>query len=272
MSYASGRRRDRQEAKKQLVEIRDNANQVLVIHYSCERFNDRDQTKSPRITSIAVRNLMTAQTKSFSIHEFAERDRKIVPEEIGDHYDRLEKCMLKEFFDYAKNRENYIWLHWNMRDSNYGFEALERRFKVHGGEPFSIHEAVRRDLARVLVRLYGPKYIGHRRLKKLAEKNHISMKDFLLGEEEAQAFDEKQYVALHLSTLRKVQIISDIAIGAADDKLKTDASKKEVYGGNFAFWMEKAKDHPRHVGILGAVASIAGFILYVLNLLWNLLW
>ena len=265
MSYASRRRRSRQEAKTQLVEIRENANQVLVIHYSCESFYDRDQTKSHRITSIAVRNLMTAQTKSFSIHKFAELDGKIAPQEIDRHYDQLEKCVLEKFFVYAKPRENCIWLHWNMRDSNYGFEALEHRFKVHGGEPFSIPEAVRRDLARLLKELYGPKYIGHHRLEMLARKNDISMRDFLSGKEEAEAFDKRQYVALHLSTLRKVQVISDIAFGAADDTLTTDANKREVYGSNLAFLMEKAREHwlvwlvVVGLGILGAVASIVEF-------------
>ena len=40
------------------------------------------------------------------------------------HYDELEKRILTAFFEYAKGRLDYTWLHWNMRDSNYGFAAL----------------------------------------------------------------------------------------------------------------------------------------------------
>ena len=69
MSRASERLRLRREAKKQLAKISDNRNNVVVIHYSCESFYDRPDGTSPRITSIAVRNLATGQTESFSIHQ-----------------------------------------------------------------------------------------------------------------------------------------------------------------------------------------------------------
>ena len=54
---------------------------VWVIHYSCESFYDRPNGQSPRITSIAVRKLNSAQTRSFSIHQVAER-RKVPSDEI----------------------------------------------------------------------------------------------------------------------------------------------------------------------------------------------
>lgn len=46
---------------------------TVVIHYSCESFYERDNPRSPRVTSIALRNLDSGQTKSFSIHLVAER-------------------------------------------------------------------------------------------------------------------------------------------------------------------------------------------------------
>ena len=160
MGDTSRRIRRHREARKQLAEVFEKEDRVLSIHYSCESFYDRGEAESPRITSIAVRNLATAQTKSFSIHQIAERDGKVLPEQIDGHYDQLEKGMLGEFFSYAKNHEEYLWLHWNMRDANYGFEALEHRFKVHDGTPFGIPESFRRDLARLLIELYGVNYIA----------------------------------------------------------------------------------------------------------------
>ena len=71
MSKASERLRHHREGKKQLVKIINNPNDVVVIHYSCESFYDRPDGTSPRITSIAVRNLATGQTESFSIHQIA---------------------------------------------------------------------------------------------------------------------------------------------------------------------------------------------------------
>ena len=71
------------EAKKQLTDVCGKQNRILVIHYSCESFYDRGEAESPRITSIAVRNLATAQAKSFSIHQLAERDGGVLREDIG---------------------------------------------------------------------------------------------------------------------------------------------------------------------------------------------
>ena len=63
----------------------------VVIHYSCESFYDRKNPRSPRITSIAIRNLESGQTKSFSIHLVAERRGLL--DSIEQHYDLLEKEM-----------------------------------------------------------------------------------------------------------------------------------------------------------------------------------
>ena len=106
---------------------------IWVIHYSCESFYDRPEGRSPRITSIAVRSLNSGQTRSFSIHQVAERGR--VPHgEIVDRYDELERRMLDEFFDHIGGHRNMHYLHWNMRDINFGFAAIEHRYRVLGGD------------------------------------------------------------------------------------------------------------------------------------------
>jgi hypothetical protein len=33
------------------------------------------------------------------------------------------------------------YVHWNMRDVNYGFQAIEHRFRVLGGEPYIVEDA-----------------------------------------------------------------------------------------------------------------------------------
>ena len=63
------------------------------------------------------------------------------------------------------------------------------------------------DLARLLINIYGSDYIEHSRLEKLVERNCITNTDFLAGKEEASAFDNKEYIKLHQSTLRKVDVI-----------------------------------------------------------------
>jgi hypothetical protein len=146
---------------------------VLVVHYSCESFYDRADGRTPRVTSIAVRNLASGQTQSFSIHKVAEQ-RHIPLADITGRYDELEKAMLDEFFDFVRTHQNFVWMHWNMRDINYGFQAIEHRYTVLGGTPIRIEEGRKFDLARELIAIYGVGYIGHPRLESLVEKNKIT--------------------------------------------------------------------------------------------------
>jgi len=260
---ASNRARRRRAAKAELVRLFHAPQSVLAIHYSCESFYDRPDGSSPRITSIAVRNLGSGQTVSFSIHQLAERDKKIKDEEIESSYDDLEKKMLKEFYDYVERNRHCIWLHWNMRDVNYGFAALAHRFKVLGGkEPSEIPESQLCDLARLLVGLYGVGYIGHPRLARIIEKNKISDKDFLTGEDEAKAFINKQYVKLHQSTLRKVDILTNLAERVHDGTLRTNATRSEIYGSELAYLVQLCQEHWFFVIIafVGSVASVIGLI------------
>jgi hypothetical protein len=62
------RRLSRKRALEEIDRIMDHPEDVLVIHYSCESFYDRDDGKTPRVTSIAVRNLDSGQTESYFPH------------------------------------------------------------------------------------------------------------------------------------------------------------------------------------------------------------
>ena len=258
--------RRRREAKGQLAQLYDHPQNVLTIHYSCESFYDRPDGSSPRITSIAVRNLSSGLTSSFSIHQVAERDKKLNPEEIYTNYDVYERQMLDEFYDFVDRHKHCSWLHWNMRDINYGFAALAHRSQVLGGKSVDIPDTNLVDLARLLVGIYGVGYIGHPRLERLVEKNKITSLNFLSGKDEAQAFDQKAYVKLHQSTLRKVDILANIAERTVDGTLKTNARRKDIYGSNIAYAMELIKEHWIFVLIafIGSVASIVGLALYLL--------
>lgn len=230
-------------AKEHLDRVFQPPEHTVVVHYSCESFYDRNNNpKSPRVTSIAVRNLDTGQTKSFSIHLIAERCRLL--ESIEKHYDQLEKEMLESFFDAIRERSHCKWLHWNMRDVNYGFEALENRLRALNGKSVTnVAEDKRVDLSRILVGIYGVGYIAHPRLESLMQHNSITARDFLTGKQEADAFENKQFVKLHQSTLRKVDVLANIASRAHAGDLKTLASWWEVNGRSLKSICELAKEH-----------------------------
>lgn len=240
-------------AKHQLNELFQTPEHVVVIHYSCESFYDRDNPRSPRVTSIAIRNLDTGQTKSFSIHLVAER--RNVLDSIDEHYDELEREMLDGFFQAVRERQHCRWLHWNMRDANYGFEALENRIRALGGQPVAnVPEEKRVDLSRILVAIYGVGYIGHPRIEKLMEKNSITAKDFLTGKQEADAFENKQFLKLHQSTLRKVDIFANFAERAHAGRLKSLATWWQMNGRSVKAVGEWAREH----WLIGSIIVVIG--------------
>ena len=249
----------RRQARQELSSLFAAAKSVVVIHYSCESFYDRTDGTSPRVTSIAVRNLESGQTQSFSIHQMAEK-RKVKADQIAAQYNDLEKRMLNAFFEYAKTHQRSRWLHWNMRDINFGFAALEHRSQVLGGNVVTIPEENRSDLSRILIAIYGVGYTGHPRLDSLMATNKISARDFLVGADEARAFDAGEYVKLHQSTLRKVDVLANLAERAENGSLQTNATWWEMHGGTLAAAGEWLREHwiVSTVSALGTLAA-AGY-------------
>lgn len=252
------RLKNRRKASDRLSANLKQREHVLVVHYSCESFYDRADGRTPRVTSIAVRNLASGQTQSFSIHKVAEQ-RHIPLADIAGKYDELEKAMLDEFFDFVRTHQNFVWMHWNMRDINYGFQAIEHRYTVLGGTPIRIEEGRKFDLARELIAIYGVGYIGHPRLESLVEKNKITNRDFLVGAQEAAAFENKEFVRLHQSTLRKADILANIAERAANDSLSTNATWRERYGFHPSVIVEVLKEHWVYslLGLFALIFSLA---------------
>ena len=142
--------------------------------------------------------------------------------------------MLCDFFDYVKEQaagdNSAKWLHWNMRDANYGFAALEHRFSVLGGIPFNIRDTDKVDLAVLLKEIYGRNYVPHPRFESLVNLNKLSMIGFMNGAAEAEAFDKREYAKLHQSTLKKVDLIAEVATFVVAGDLKTSATRRHQYG------------------------------------------
>lgn len=232
MFFTSKRLEERKEGLDLLNEIQKDKNKSVIIHYSCESFIT-SHGRTPRITSICVRYLGTAQTKSFSIHLQAQFDKKDFNNLSLEDYDKIERKMLDEFYKFAKEHKDFKWVHWNMRDSNYGFDAIANRYKILGGKVFIIDEDRRYDLPRILGKIftYGyEKNSPNGRLLNLAKRNNITTHDALKGADESDAFNNKEYLKLHKSTLRKVDIIETIIDRTDKNELKIAVGKRKVYG------------------------------------------
>ena len=256
MDSVKNRIRAHKNAKKEINDIINKREYVLIIHYSCEGFNDVFESKTPRIASIVVKNFDNGQTKSFSVDTTAEKEN-LGTSRIMQNYDSLEKIFLDDFFAYVKEHPQNYWINWNMRNIKYGFEAINQRYRVLGGAPFEIDENHRLDLSRIFDELYGEKYIKDSKLIALAQKNNFNQSDLLNGKEEAEAFQNGEFAKIHLSTLRKVELIDKYLRHSSENRLKTDTSIKQIYGLTPQGIFELAKEN----WVISLVFTIIGIII-----------
>jgi len=170
--------------------------------------------------------------------------------------------MLDEYFKYIEKREQYTFVHWNMRDINYGFSAIEHRYQVLGGSPFKISDEKKLDFAIALIDIYSKSYSKHGdygRFYNLIEINSITSRAMLKGKEEADAFEDEKFIELHQSTLRKVNCLSDILYKTLDKSLATEATFGEIYGVYPKALIEYIRDHWLW-GLIVMVVIVFGFI------------
>ena len=116
---------------------------TLAIHYA------NDGWKSSRIAAIAVNDLRTGQVECFSLHQVAEK-RGLSPTFDQQTLDTLEKEVLSDFAKYADRHTRSHWLHWNMRDSKYGFAAIKHRAQVLASPVAAIDPKSTSDLSSLL--------------------------------------------------------------------------------------------------------------------------
>jgi len=220
------------KAKKQISTIIEKYENYRIIHYSCQSFSRVENGQSAIITSVAIYSCVSDTTVSFDIQSVAER-LQIEYYDINKKIKQIETEMLKDFFDYIKQDRQLIYLHWNMRDSQYGFQALSNRFSVLTGKKpeYEIPVNNQLNIARLLEDYYGFNYVADPKMKNIVVRNpEIKPKFMLDGLEEANAFDEGRYNDLHKSTLSKVRLFNNILILTSDRKLKVSTSRLKAFG------------------------------------------
>lgn len=257
---------DRQNGLKKLKEIDKNKNKYLVIHYSCESFYNL-KGKSPKITSIAIENLEYGQAELFAIYKTAEK-MNIEFNQISTRYADIEESMLSDFYKYVSQNREKAWLHWNMRDSIFGFKALEHRFEVLGGTPEKIQDSSQINIASLLKEVYGPEYIADPKMQMLMSRNNLKPKHFLNGEEESEAFKDEKYYELSLSTSGKVRMFSQIVNLAVDNKLEIDVPKNQLYGTSIKGYWQRFVESKFFKPISYLVSTVIGAVIGHFVTLW----
>ena len=214
-----------------------------MVHYACQSFSHTQQQGSPRIAAIAIRNLDSGQTTSFSIHQELEL-RRLSTWETPARLDELEAAMLARYFDFVRENKGMRFIHWNMRDLKFGFAALEHRFAVLGGQPAALHDHQLHDLAILAAEVHGSGYLPRPHLRHLAKRNALPLRGFIDGKDEPAVFNRGEYSAVHQSTLCKVAIIADVASRIDSRTLRTGATWWTLNTGRVREACEMWQDNP----------------------------
>ena len=93
-----------------------------------------------------------------------------------------------------------------MSNVNYGFQAIEHRYKVltHENACF-VSDEKKFNLSKMILGVYGKDCVDHPRMPNLMELNGGKHRDYLSGEGEVKAFENQEYFKLHKSTVGKAK-------------------------------------------------------------------
>ena len=117
------------------------------------------------------------------------------------------------------------WLHWNMTNINFGFETIEHRYRVLTDKaPPKVDDSKKYNLSSLVSDVYGKDYVDHPKMLNLMEVNGGKPREFLTGAEEVEAFERKEYLKLHKSTMCKVYFFKSVFHKIIYRKLKTARS------------------------------------------------
>lgn len=207
------------EILAELIKLWNKPKNVWIIHYTSTNIND--PIYPARITCLAFRPLSDTSTKSFSIFDEAQKIHLKI-EKIPQNLDLLECNMLSHFFEYVQNLHHPTWLHWNMRNAQYGFDAIENRYQYLTDKTNQHVPGKRIDIAGAFKKIYGSNYADHPRLQSVCKLNDISLLCFVTGKEEAQAFQNCEYNKIQNSLFRKINCIHSLMQKCVDYSLITN--------------------------------------------------
>ena len=203
----------------------------------------------------------TRQTVNFSLHSIAE-EMGIAKADAAASYDEIERQLLQRFYAFAQSNFEKCWLHWNMRNTVFGFEHLEHRFRVlTKNSPPTIPYDNRVNISDILKHKYGPEYAQDPRMLKLMELNGKRDPRFLSGSDEAVAFGRQEFIRMNSSTISKVEFFRYVTEKAAIGKLKTAGSTLPIK-------LDRALDSSTSrviafsSGVIGIPSGILGMLLY----------
>lgn len=236
---------------------------AFVLHYVGASFGAAER----RITAIAARNLGSGVTSCFEIQSELLRNGSDPYHASNEELDVAERRMLDKFYAFVREHKNHFWFHWNMRNSMFGFSALENRQRELGGRVTAVPDQFRVDLADRMIDIYGDSYANPtNRLRSLAEVNGINVSYLIDGPEQGLVLESKDFAAGTRSLLNRIDVMYVVATRVSQRTLKTKSTflDRISSAGGIVRW---AKDHPTALAF--AIAAPVVTVLLGLLRLWG---
>lgn len=195
---------------------------LAVVHYACQSFYEA-KDYPPAIGAIAIYDLQATEVLAFS--------RSDAPP--GIEGDDRELDLLRRFYDELSGRLDTHVLHWNMNRPEYGFRAIETRYRYLTGEsPKVAAPHAVSDVDGLIASQFGNDYAPHGKLESIARLNGLDMRSFLSGRVEADRFKSGDWTALTRSTASKAKIIGELFTLLAQGNLITADSAGQIPFGS----------------------------------------
>lgn len=257
--------KDRKIAVKNLKNITKNSSKVLFIHYSASNtFDDDDYGNiSPIITSIVIKSLDGRIDKQFAIH--LEADKADIPiDQIQDSYRELELRILKLYNNFVKRHLDCFWIHWDMKNIHFGFEAIKHRYEKifeNLNEYCEIPNNKKRNLRDILEGMYGENFVKTTDTFKglmLCNSKNIEDPNYLSSVDESQQFENKNFISVIKSVDLKVDFIKKSTKKLVNKKLIVSSKN------NYAIFVDMV-DHPIFT-FIGWIVGLIGLLIAIFTL------
>lgn len=191
---------------------------LIAIHYGCENLYTATD-HPPAVSCVSACRVGSSGAESFSVVDF---QKGATPQEA-------EIGVLKAYLDFMRQNSAAI-VHWNMSKADYGFSALEARYRFSTGEeaPYRVPRDRTYDIDDLIAKKYGDDYAPHPRLMSIAALNGLSRHHALRGSEEAERFAAGDHGSVRRSIDEKAHWIASVADLFLSGRLKTTHSVGSV--------------------------------------------
>jgi len=213
------------------IEQARQAHRLFSVHYACESFYDA-KDHPPAIACISIAQFLSGGDFTFA---------------VTDRPDDGEKHLLRRYFGFLKENGDASFLHWNRNSSDFGFDAIEKRYEyLDLGEPLRLPPHKRYDVDDLVTERYGTGYADHPKLHHLGRLNGFNFRHFRSGKEESEAYKTGDWATIRRSTMEKAWLISTLTQRILDGTLETR------HGGRRLRFAESMMDSIQTVLTIGA--------------------